>query len=167
MVTPQSSLHRAELATSTSHSIHSADNPKTNGDPNGMLLDNAMDLVAKNIPKPTKLRPSRRYSRASIARSSSAGVKSKTPAVSCRIRNHPTRLRRPKSAIAHDQRRYGPVKRQRIVEKWRDLNAFDHRFTQRTIKVILTVRSVRAAGLIAPYSDKPTLPVSLRRNRKS
>jgi len=27
---------------------------KTNSDPNGMLLDNAMDLVAKNIPKPTE-----------------------------------------------------------------------------------------------------------------
>src|SRR5437762_4870693 len=27
---------------------------KTNGDPNGILLDNAMDLVAKNIPKPTE-----------------------------------------------------------------------------------------------------------------
>src|SRR5438552_149066 len=27
---------------------------KTNGEPNGMLLDNAQDLVAKNIPKPTE-----------------------------------------------------------------------------------------------------------------
>jgi hypothetical protein len=27
---------------------------RTNGEPNGMLLDNAMDLVAKNIPKPTE-----------------------------------------------------------------------------------------------------------------
>jgi len=35
-------------------------------------------------------------------------VKSKTPAVSVGSGNHPTRLRRPKSAIAHDQRAYGP-----------------------------------------------------------
>jgi Predicted metal-dependent hydrolase with the TIM-barrel fold len=59
---------------------------KTDGEPNGMLLDNAMDLVAKIFrrrPKPSASKP---YSLASTARSNSVGAKFKTPEANYRIR---------------------------------------------------------------------------------
>jgi predicted amidohydrolase YtcJ len=51
---------------------------KTTGEPTGMLLDNAQDLVAKNIPKPTEAE------REQALESNSAGAKSKMPAVTPR-----------------------------------------------------------------------------------
>jgi len=43
-----------------------------------------------------------------------------------------------------------------LLKKGATLNAFDHRFTQRTIKVIFDgALGSRGASLLAPYSDKP------------
>ena len=59
---------------------------KMNGDPNGMLLDNAMDLVAKNIPKPTEAETEHALLKGIDRRSNSAGVRFKTPVVNWPIR---------------------------------------------------------------------------------
>src|SRR5438128_1649184 len=52
---------------------------------------------------------------------------------------------------------YGPGEAaNELLKKGATLNAFDHRFTQRTIKVIFDgALGSRGAALLAPYSDKP------------
>ena len=56
---------------------------KKTGEPLGMLLDNAMELVAKKIPPPTPEENERAFCSACNARSLSAGARSKTPAAIC------------------------------------------------------------------------------------
>src|SRR5438128_5159814 len=52
---------------------------------------------------------------------------------------------------------YGPGEAaDELLKQGATLNAFDHRFTQRTIKVIFDgALGSRGAALLAPYSDKP------------
>src|SRR5213075_2370405 len=52
---------------------------------------------------------------------------------------------------------YGPGEAANaLLENGATLNSFDHRFTQRTIKVIFDgALGSRGAALLAPYSDKP------------
>src|SRR5438046_10723914 len=52
---------------------------------------------------------------------------------------------------------YGPGEAANaLLKKGATLNALDHRFTQRTIKVIFDgALGSRGAALLAPYSDKP------------
>jgi predicted amidohydrolase YtcJ len=131
---------------------------KTNGDPNGMLLDNAMDLVAKNIPPPSK---------AEREQALLLGVKREIALGWCEIQNAGSELsdqeiiRRAYAAgkvkLRMVNAAYGPGEAANaLLKNGATLNAFDHRFTQRTIKVIFDgALGSRGAALLAPYSDKP------------
>jgi predicted amidohydrolase YtcJ len=130
---------------------------KTNGDPNGMLVDNAMDLVAKNIPKPTE---------AETEQALLKGIDREIKLGWCEIQNAGSELsdqeiirrayaaRRVKLRMINAA--YGPGEAANtLLKNGPTLNAFDHRFTQRTIKVIFDgALGSRGAALLAPYSDK-------------
>jgi len=130
---------------------------KTKGDPNGMLLDNAMDLVAKNIPKPTE---------AETEQALLKGIDREIKLGWCEIQNAGSELsdqeiiRRAFAARKVKLRMinaaYGPGEAANaLLKNGATLNAFDHRFTQRTIKVIFDgALGSRGAALLAPYSDK-------------
>src|SRR5437762_1483562 len=130
---------------------------KTNGDPNGMLLDNAMDLVAKNIPKPTEAETEQAFLK---------GIDREIKLGWCEIQNAGSELsdqkiiRRAYAARKVKLRMinaaYGPGEAANaLLKNGATLNAFDHRFTQRTIKVIFDgALGSRGAALLAPYSDK-------------
>src|SRR5438876_3937836 len=128
------------------------------GEPTGMLLDNAMDLVAKNIPPP---------SQAERERALLLGIKREIELGWCQIQNAGSELsdqeiiRRAYAAgkvkLRMVNAAYGPGEAaNELLKKGATLNAFDHHFTQRTIKVIFDgALGSRGAALLAPYSDKP------------
>jgi len=130
--------------------------PKT-GEPTGMLLDNAMDLVAKNIPPPSE--PERE-------RALLLGIKREVELGWCEIQNAGSELsdqeiiRRAyaggKMKLRMINAAYGPGEAaDTLLKNGATLNAFDHRFTQRTIKVIFDgALGSRGAALLAPYSDE-------------
>src|SRR5437016_5119569 len=130
---------------------------KTNGDPNGMLLDNAMDLVAQNIPKPTE---------AETEQALLKGTDREIKLGWCEIQNAGSELsdqeviRRAPAArkvqLRMSSAAYGPGDADNgALKNGATLNAFDHRFTQRTIKVIFDgALGSRGAALLAPYSDR-------------
>jgi predicted amidohydrolase YtcJ len=130
---------------------------KTNGDLNGMLLDNAMDLVAKNIPKPSE---------AETEEALLKGIDREINLGWCEIQNAGSELadeeiiRRAYAAgkvkLRMINAAYGPgAAANALLKNSATLNAFDHRFTQRTIKVIFDgALGSRGAALLAPYSDK-------------
>src|SRR5437868_492463 len=131
--------------------------PRT-GEPTGMLLDNAMDLVAKNIPPPSE---------AEREQALLLGIKREIELGWCQIQNAGSELsdqeiiRRAYAAgkvkLRMVNAAYGPGEAaNELLKKGATLNAFDHRFTQRTIKVIFDgALGSRGAALLAPYSDKP------------
>ncbi len=128
------------------------------GEPTGMLLDNAMDLVAKNIPPPSE---------AERERALLLGIKREIELGWCQIQNAGSELsdqeiiRRAYAAgkvkLRMVNAAYGPGEAaNELLKNGATLNAFDHRFTQRTIKVIFDgALGSRGAALLAPYSDKP------------
>jgi predicted amidohydrolase YtcJ len=130
--------------------------PRT-GEPTGMLLDNAMDLVAKNIPPPSE---------AEREQALLIGIKREIELGWCQIQNAGSELsdqeiiRRAYAAgkvkLRMINAAYGPGEAANaLLKNGATLNAFDHRFTQRTIKVIFDgALGSRGAALLAPYSDK-------------
>src|SRR5213082_799508 len=126
------------------------------GEPTGMLLDNAMDLVAKNIPPPSE---------AEREQALLIGIKREIELGWCEIQNAGSELsdqeiiRRAYTAgkvkLRMINAAYGPGEAaNELLKKGATLNAFDHRFTQRTIKVIFDgALGSRGAALLAPYSD--------------
>jgi predicted amidohydrolase YtcJ len=126
------------------------------GEPTGMLLDNAMELVEKNIPKPTE--PEREQALLT-------GIEREIKLGWCEIQNAGSELsdqeiiRRAYAAgkvkLRMINAAYGPGEAANaLLKNGATLNAFDHRFTQRTIKVIFDgALGSRGAALLAPYSD--------------
>ena len=131
---------------------------KTNGEPNGMLLDNAQDLVAKNIPKPSEAERDEALLRG-IAREIKLGW--------CEIQNAGSHnedvdlIRKAcetgKIRIRFVNAVYGPGEdTQNFLREGPTINAFDHHFTQRTIKVMFDgALGSRGAALLKPYHDAP------------
>jgi len=128
------------------------------GDPDGMLLDYAQDLVEKKIPKATE---------AERAEALLRGIEREIKLGWCEIQNAGSELedqaimRRAFEANKIKLRIYnaalgpGPSASE-LLKNGATLNAFDHRFTQRTIKVIFDgALGSRGAALLAPYSDQP------------
>jgi predicted amidohydrolase YtcJ len=122
-----------------------------------MLLDNAMDLVAKNIPQPSE---------AEREQALFLGIKREIELGWCEIQNAGSELsdqeiiRRAYAAgkvkLRMVNAAYGPGEAANaLLKNGATLNAFDHRFTQQTIKVIFDgALGSRGAALLAPYSDK-------------
>jgi predicted amidohydrolase YtcJ len=128
------------------------------GEPTGMLLDNAQDLMGAKVLKPTQ-----------VAREEAllAGIKREIALGWCEIQNAGSELedqvilRRAFEANKIKLRIYnaaygpGPAANE-LLRNGPTLNAFDHHFTQRTIKVIFDgALGSRGAALLAPYSDEP------------
>ena len=129
-----------------------------NGKPTGMLLDYAQDLVQSKIPKPTG---------AELAQALRLGVEREIKLGWCEIQNAGSELADQaimRQALGKNEIKlrvynaaYGPGPAANdLLKNGATLSAFDHHFTQRTIKVIFDgALGSRGAALLAPYSDKP------------
>ena len=129
---------------------------QTSGEPTGMLLDNAMDLI--NVPPPIKAERERAFL---------VGVDREIKLGWCEIQNAGSELsdqaiiRRVfdagKIKLRVVNAAWGPGEpAQKLLQDGPTLNAYGHRFTQRTIKVIFDgALGSRGAALRVPYSDKP------------
>jgi predicted amidohydrolase YtcJ len=129
---------------------------KDNGEPNGMLLDKAQDLVARNIPTPDEGARQEALLR---------GIDREIKLGWCEIQNAGSyredidiirkTFEAGKIKIRFVNAVYGPGE-----DAWNFLregpitNAFDHHFTQRTIKILFDgALGSRGAALLKPYSD--------------
>jgi len=131
---------------------------KKNGEPNGMLLDHAQELVAKNIPKATQAERGEALLR---------GIDREIKLGWCEIQNagshkedidliqNAFRAGKVKSRFINAV--YGPGgDAQNFLREGATVNAFDYHFTQRTIKVLFDgALGSRGAALLKPYSDAP------------
>ena len=128
------------------------------GEPTGVLLDHAMELVGKNIPKPTE---------ADRREAFLLGVKREIELGWCEIQNAGGDLadlapmRQAFEAGQVKLRVYnavyapGPASAQ-LLRDGASLNQFDHHFTLRTLKVVLDgALGSRGAALLEPYADAP------------
>ena len=138
---------------------------KTTGEPTGMLLDNAQDLVAKNIPKPTS---------AEREAALLTGIQREIGLGWCEIQNagsHRDDIDLIKKSFAANKIKirfinavYGPGDdAQNFLKEGATVDAFNHHFTQRMIKVVFDgALGSRGAALLAPYSDAPETSGYLR-----
>ena len=138
---------------------------KKNGEPNGMLLDHAQDLVAKNIPKATQAEQEEALLR---------GIEREIKLGWCEIQNagshkedidviqNAFRTGKIKSRFVNAV--YGPGQdAQNFLREGPTINAFDYHFTQRTIKVLFDgALGSRGAALLKPYGDAPETSGLLR-----
>ncbi len=131
---------------------------KTSSEPTGMLLDNAQDLVAKNIPKPTEAEREQALLR---------GIDREIGLGWCEIQNagsHYEDIRVIRKCFDEGKVKlrfinavYGPGDdAERFSREGPIIDAYDHHFTQRTIKVIFDgALGSRGAALLRPYNDAP------------
>jgi predicted amidohydrolase YtcJ len=138
---------------------------RKNGEPNGMLLDKAQELVAKNIPKATQAEREEALLR---------GIDREVKLGWCEIQNAGSHkedadlIRKAfeagKIKIRFVNAVYGPGENaQNFLCDGPTINAFDHHFTQRTIKVLFDgALGSRGAALLKPYSDAPETSGFLR-----
>lgn len=131
---------------------------KQSGEATGMLLDHAQQLVEKNIPQPTEAERREAFV---------VGVKRELSLGWCQIQNagsNPEDLPPMRQALEAGQckiRVYNAVYSPgpagaALLRDGPTLNEFDHRLTQRTIKVVFDgALGSRGAALLAPYSDAP------------
>jgi predicted amidohydrolase YtcJ len=131
---------------------------KATSEPNGMLLDNAQELVTKNIPKPTE---------AEREQALLTGINREIGLGWCEIQNagsHKEDVDLIKNAFESGKIKirfincvFGPGEdAQNFLKGGATLNAFNHHFTQRTIKVIFDgALGSRGASLLKPYNDAP------------
>jgi predicted amidohydrolase YtcJ len=131
---------------------------KQTGEPTGMLLDHAQELVQKDIPEPTEAERREAFV---------VGVKRELSLGWCEIQNAGSNLADlppMRQALEAGQCRIrvynaayspGPAGAA-LLRNGPTLNRFDHHFTQRTIKVVFDgALGSRGAALLAPYSDSP------------
>ncbi len=131
---------------------------KTTGEPTGMLLDNAMDLAAKHIPKPTEAEREKAFL---------LGIDREIGLGWCEIQNagsHAGDIKIIRKCFDEGKVKlrfinavYGPGEDvQQFLREGSTINAYDYHFTQRTIKVIFDgALGSRGAALLKPYSDAP------------
>ena len=132
---------------------------KESGEPLGMLLDNAQDLVRKHLPPPTPAEKEGQLLR---------GVERNVALGWCEIQNAGSVLdevdlirrlcenRKIKLRIYNAV--YGPGdSADRLLNEGPAINAYGHHFTSRTIKVVFDGSlGSRSAALLQPYSDAET-----------
>ena len=129
---------------------------KKNGEPNGMLLDKAQNLIATIIPQPTESEREEALLR---------GIEREIKLGWCEIQNAGSYekdidiIRKAFEAgrikIRFVNAVYGPGDDARnFLRDGALINAFDHHFTQRTIKVLFDgALGSRGAALLKPYTD--------------
>jgi predicted amidohydrolase YtcJ len=128
------------------------------GEPTGMLLDNAQDLVAKHIPRPRVADQEKAFL---------VGVKREIELGWCEIQNAGSNadeiavmrkcLEAGEVKLRIYNAVYGPSKdAQAFLGEGSMLDAYDRHFTQRTIKVVFDgALGSRGAALLKPYTDAP------------
>jgi predicted amidohydrolase YtcJ len=140
---------------------------KTTGEPTGMLLDNAQDLVAKHVPRLTE---------AEREQALLTGINRELSVGWCEIQNAGSSFGNRMAAnpegdvdlinkvytngsakIRFVNCVYGPGEdAQNFLKEGATVDAFDHHLTQRTIKVVFDgALGSRGAALLKPYSDAP------------
>jgi predicted amidohydrolase YtcJ len=128
---------------------------KQSGEPTGMLLDHAQELAAKNIPKPTEAEREQAFL---------LGVKREIELGWCQIQNAGSDIASIRHAFDADKVKlrvynaaYGPgPASESLLREGIMLNRYEHRFTQRTIKVVFDgALGSRGAALLEPYADAP------------
>jgi predicted amidohydrolase YtcJ len=131
---------------------------KQTGEATGMLLDHAQGLVGKNIPAPTEAERREAFV---------VGVKRELSLGWCEIQNAGSNLddlppmRQAIEAGQCKLRVYNAVYSPgpagaALLHDGLVLNQYEHRFTQRTIKVVFDgALGSRGAALLEPYSDAP------------
>ena len=131
---------------------------KQTGEPTGMLTDSAQDLVRKNIPKPTA---------AEREQALLTGINREIGLGWCEIQNagsHKEDIDLIKKVYGEGKAKirfvncvYGPGEDAQVfLKEGATVNAFDHHFTQRTIKVVFDgALGSRGAALLKPYNDAP------------
>ena len=131
---------------------------KQTGEPTGMLLDHAQELLRKNIPQPTEAERREAFV---------VGARRELSLGWCEIQNAGSNLddlppmRQAFEAGQCKIRVYNAVYSPgpagaALLRDGPTLNAFDRHFTQRTIKVVFDgALGSRGATLLAPYSDAP------------
>jgi predicted amidohydrolase YtcJ len=131
---------------------------KATGQPTGMLLDNAQDLVGNNIPKPTQAEQEEALWK---------GIQREIGLGWCEIQNagsHQDDVDLIKKAFEAGKAKirfinavYGPGEdSQKLLQEGAAIDLFNHRFTQRTIKVVFDgALGSRGAALLKPYTDAP------------
>ena len=129
---------------------------KKYGEPNGMLLDHAQDLVEKSIPKATQAEREEALLR---------GIEREIKFGWCEFQNagsHKEDIDVIQKAFQAGKIKsrfvnavYGPGQdAQNFLREGPIINAFDYHFTQRTIKVLFDgALGSRGAALLKPYSD--------------
>ena len=129
---------------------------KKSGESTGMLLDNAQDLVAKQIPQATEAEREEAFLR---------GVEREIKLGWCEIQNagsHAEDIKIIRKCLEGGKVKlrvinavYGPGEEaERFLREGQTLNAYDHHFTQQTIKVIIDgALGSRGAALLKPYGD--------------
>jgi len=137
----------------------------TSGEPTGMLIDHAQELVEKAIPAPTRAEQEQAFL---------LGVQREVGLGWCEIQNAGSRkdeIDIIRSAFAANKIRlriYNAVFGPGPDADWflgtgPSINEYGHRFTQRTIKVIFDgALGSRGAALLKPYSDRPDTSGFLR-----
>jgi predicted amidohydrolase YtcJ len=132
---------------------------KKTGEPAGMILDAAKELVTKHIPQPTQ---------GEMEAAFLLGVKRSVELGWCEIQNAGS----VNADVAMMRKLYGEGKvklriynavygpgepASRLFKDGPIINAYDHRFTVRTIKVVLDgALGSRGAALLEPYADADT-----------
>src|SRR5437660_6023974 len=131
---------------------------KQTGEPTGMLLDNAQELVRKNIPKPTA---------SDREQALLTGINREIRLGWCEIQNagsHKDDVDLIKKVYTNGSAKirfincvYGPGEdAQNFLKEGATVDAFNHHFTQRTIKVVFDgALGSRGAALLKPYNDAP------------
>ena len=132
---------------------------KQTGEPTGMLLDHAQGLVSSHVPAPT---------RADIEKAILVGAERSVKLGWCQIQNAGSTnsdidlLRslygQGKLKLRIYNAAYGPgPAADKLLAEGPTIDAFDHRFTMRAIKVVFDgALGSRGAALLEPYSDYDT-----------
>ena len=158
-ITNTAALNIAKIEKSTSNPFGGEIlKDKPTGEPTGMLLDRAMDLVAKNIRKPTDAEQEQALLR---------GINREIALGWCEIQNagsyaEDIKIIRKcfdegKVKLRFINAIYGPGDdAERFLREGPIIDAYDRHFTQRTIKVIFDgALGSRGAALLTPYNDAP------------
>lgn len=131
---------------------------KKTGEATGMLLDNAMELVARKVPPPTA---------EENEKSLVLGAEHALSVGWCEIQNAGSYLpevevmkklyAKGKLKLRIYNAAYGPgAAANRLLQEGATIGAYDHRFTMRTIKIVFDGSlGSRSAALLQPYSDAP------------
>lgn len=132
---------------------------KQTGEPNGMLLDRAQELVTRHIPRRTE---------AELERAIILGAQRSVEVGWCQIQNAGTSYAemelikklyaegKIKLRIYNAIRGVGPDA-MRLIREGPIIGAFDNRFTVRTIKIVLDgALGSKGAALLEPYNDHDT-----------